>query len=302
MRAEPGGAARRTVVITGASSGIGRVAAARLAADGARVALVGRDPGRTHEAADEFGAEAFVADFDRLAEVHALAEALLSRYDRIDVLMNNAGGLVRRRELTEDGNERTFQSNHLAPFLLTNLLLDRLRSSAAFGAVRVISTASSAHRYGRLRFDDLDWARRPWLGGWGAYGAAKLAVVLFIRELGARLAGTGVSAYAVHPGVVATRFGHDLAAMRAVDTLTRGRYALSAERGAVPLIALAGPEAPAIASGSYVDRMHAGAGLAARARGPLADEQAAELWRVSARLTGLVGTDSGGAGSAPHVG
>lgn len=279
-------------MITGASSGIGAITAARLAERGCRLAVVGRNPERTRSIADRHGAEAFVADFDRLDDVRALAAALAARYERIDVLMNNAGGLVKRREITVDGNERTFQSNHLAPFLLTNLLLPRLRSASAFGEARVISTASSAHRYGSLRIDDLNWQHRPWHAGWGAYGAAKLATVLFIRQLAERLAGTGVSAYAVHPGVVATGFGHDLAAFRMLDTVTRGHYALSAERGAQPLVMLAASQHLPAPSGSYFDRMRAGGGLSRHAMGASAAESARELWAVSARLTGMDGQAS----------
>ena len=156
----------RTIVVTGASSGIGAVAAGTLAAGGDEVAVVGRNPERTRAVAERLGATPFLADFERLDDVRALAEALLDRYETIDVLANNAGGLYHERELTLDGHERTIQANHLAPFLLTALLRPRLVETAATGRdVRVVSTASMANRFGNLRVDDLDWERRPWQGG-----------------------------------------------------------------------------------------------------------------------------------------
>lgn len=271
-----------TVVVTGASSGIGRVTALRLAEEGARIAVVGRDPERTGAVALAAGGTAFTADFTRLSQVRRLA-AGLQALEHIDVLVNNAGGIMPRRRITADHNESTFQVNHLAPFLLTNLLLD---SPAGQGIARVVSTASAAHRYGRLRLDDLRSLRGPWLGGWPAYGGAKLATVLFIRELARRTRGTVLRAYAVHPGVVVTGFGRHVPAMRWAGLLTGGRYARSAADGAGPLIALAeaGSEAP---SGSYFDRYRPGAGLARRATGPAADRLAVRLWEASARLTGL---------------
>lgn len=286
---------RRTIIITGASSGIGAVAAARLAADdgaagaagaagGADVAVVGRNPDRTRTVAERIGGTAFVADFDRLDDVCELADALLHRYERIDVLANNAGGIVPKRALTIDGHERIIQSNHLAPFLLTNLLLPRLIESAADAPVRVVSTASLANRFGRLRLDDLDWERRPWLGGWRAYGTSKLATILFIRELAERTTGTGVSAYAFHPGFVATGFGMGLASIRTLSMLTGGRYGITAEEGAVPLITLAGAAEIGAPSGTYFDGLRADGRVADQAR----DAQLGrDLWRLSARLVGL---------------
>lgn len=277
---------RRTIVITGASSGIGAVAAARLAADdGATdVAVVGRNADRTRAVAERIGGTAFVADFDRLDDVRELADALLHRFERIDVLANNAGGIVPKRALTVDGHERTIQSNHLAPFLLTNLLLPRLIESGADAPVRVVSTASVANRFGRLRLDDLDWQRRPWLGGWRAYGTSKLATILFIRELAERTTGTGVSAYAFHPGFVATGFGKGLASIRSLSVLTGGRYGITAEQGAVPLITLAGSAPVGAPSGTYFDGLQVHGRVADQAR----DAQLGrDLWRLSARLVGL---------------
>ncbi|MDO9398660.1 MAG: SDR family NAD(P)-dependent oxidoreductase, partial [Herbiconiux sp.] len=182
---------QRVVVITGASSGIGTVTAEHFAGLGDRVIVVGRNPERTQAVADRLGAEALLADYDRLDDVRALAAAIRSRTDHVDVLLNNAGGLVSTRTRTVDGFDSTFQTNHLAPYLLTRLLLPELVAGSATGpdspeAGRVVSTSSVANRFGRLDLDDLDGFDRPWRGGWRAYGTAKLAVVLFTRELARR--------------------------------------------------------------------------------------------------------------------
>lgn len=265
-----------TIVITGASSGIGREAAIALAARGAHIAVVGRDPDRVRSVARETGGTPFVADFDRLDDVRELGAALLAGFDRIDVLANNAGGLVPRRSLTVDGHERTIQSNHLAPFLLTNLLLPRLLISGG----RIVSTSSVLNRRSALRLDDLNWARRPWLGGWGAYGTSKLATILFTEELARR---TPLAAYSFHPGLVATRFGHGSPLMSVLAAVSGGRYGLTAEAGAVPLVQLAGADIE-VASGTYFDtltpdgRRHRLSGDPVIAR---------DLWRVSAERVGL---------------
>ena len=269
--------ARPTVVVTGASSGIGREAVIALAARGARIAVVGRTAERVRGVAAEVGGDAFIADFDRLDDVRQLAESLLQRYDRIDVLANNAGGLVPRRSFTVDGHERTIQSNHLAPFLLTNLLLPRLIASDA----RVISTSSVLNRRSALRLDDLDWARRPWFGGWGAYGTSKLATILFTEELARR---TTLTAYSFHPGLVATRFGAGSPLMSVLATVSGGRYGLTAEAGAVPLVQLSTADL-AVPSGTYFDTLTAD-GRRHRSSGDAA--LAAALWRISAERVGLV--------------
>lgn len=170
----------RVAVITGASSGIGAVAARRLAEAGWHVAVVGRDPQRTREVAEAVGGTAFLADYDRLDEVRELAASLLERYERIDLLANNAGGMLSARGRSADGHERTLQHNHLAPFLLTNLLTPRLEHA------RIIGTASVGNTFGNLRLDDLDWARRPWQGGWRPYGTSKIATIVFTRSLAQR--------------------------------------------------------------------------------------------------------------------
>jgi NAD(P)-dependent dehydrogenase (short-subunit alcohol dehydrogenase family) len=276
---------KRTIILTGASSGLGAEAAYRLAEQGAEVAVVGRNAERTRAVAEKAGGTPFLADFDHLADVHALAEALLDRYERIDVLANNAGGLVTKRVITIDGNERTIQSNHLAPFLLTHLLLPRLiASSTDDRRARVVSTASDANRFGKLRLDDLNWQRRAWLGGWRAYGTSKLATILFIRELAERLTGTGVTAYAFHPGVVSTNFGNTSGLIRFANTVTNSGWGISAGEGAVPLVALAGDSPVGAPTGTYFDRLRANGQTASQAHDP---QLGRDLWALSATLVGL---------------
>ncbi len=270
----------RVVVITGASSGLGRAAALAVALRGATVAVVGRNPERTREVADQVGGFPFIADFDRLAEVRGLAEELLASYPRIDVLANNAGGLVSSRGTSADGHERTFQHNHLAPFLLTNLLLERLTHSGG----RVISTASAANLFSRLDFDDLDWNHRVYAGGWLPYGTSKLATIMFIRELARRTAGTGVDAFSFHPGFVATGFGADSALLRFGQFISRGTLGIGPEQGAAPLIHLVAERDVAAASGTYFD----GLNPHGRVGNDASDEEKCQrLWETSAAMVGL---------------
>lgn len=271
----------RTVVVTGASSGIGRAAARELALLGADVAVVGRNRERTEAVAAETGGRAFLADFDRLESVRELAAALLERYPAIHVLANNAGGMA-PRGTTPDGNGTTFQRNHLAGFLLTALLLPRLRATAdtaAAGAVRVIQTSSAANTSGRVRLDDLDHLRGPWLTGWPAYSSVKLENILFTRELARRVVGTGVGTWAFHPGFVATSFG----GTNPVIALAK-RAALSPEQGAQPLVRLAAAADVPAPSGNYFDRLTA-PGRTARAAEDA--DLARALWEASAARVGI---------------
>ncbi|WP_206446624.1 SDR family NAD(P)-dependent oxidoreductase [Agrococcus sp. KRD186] len=191
----------RTIVLTGASDGIGAAAARQLARQGHRLLLVGRSPEKTAAVADELGAERFVADYASLDEVARLADELRGAADRVDVLANNAGGLLGPRTVTADGNELTLQVNHLAPFLLTQLLLPQLRSGEGI----VVNTASSAARLlARFDIDDLD-AKRSYSPN-RAYGNAKLANILHARGLLARFGDTGIRPVAFDPGNVRTSF------------------------------------------------------------------------------------------------
>ena len=274
---EPGRVNSRTIVITGASSGIGRAAAIALAKNGAEIDIVGRDPQRTAAVAAETGGTAFLADFDRLDEVRDLAIALASSYERIDVLANNAGGLTAKRRLTVDGFERTVQANHLAPFLLTSLLLPRLVASGA----RVISTSSVANRFGSIKLDDLNFMTRLWLGGWRAYGASKLMTIAFMRELALRESGTQLTAYSFHPGFVATGFGAESALVGFVSAMNPGGYGVSPEEGAAPLIHLSSALKITSPSGTYFNRFSPNTGMRRQARSaPLA----AKLWQRSEQV------------------
>ena len=200
--------AGRTVLITGGTGGIGRATALGLAAMGARLAITGRDRRRAEDAAREIRAarggpvDVFVADLSSQSEVRRLADEVLQRLPRIDVLVNNAGGCWNTRHVTVDGLERTFAVNHLAPFLLTSLLVDRLKRSAP---ARVVTVSSNVQVIGRVDFDDLQGERS--YSGARAYNQSKLSNVLFTYELARRLQGTSVSANALHPGVVSTLFG-----------------------------------------------------------------------------------------------
>jgi NAD(P)-dependent dehydrogenase (short-subunit alcohol dehydrogenase family) len=254
----------KTIVITGASSGLGAEAARRLAGEGWDVAVVGRNRERTEKVAASVGGTPF-------------AEALLERYPRIDVLANNAGGLVSERGLSADGHERTIQHNHLAAFLLTNLLVPRLVESGG----RVVSTSSAANLMGAVRLDDLDWETRPWFNGWPAYGASKRATILFIRELARR---TGLSAYSFHPGFVSTSFGADSGLLRLSYLVKPGGFGIPAAQGAEPLVLLAKGQALPAPNGSYYDQLKPN-GRASRQA--YESGLAAGLWQKSAELVGL---------------
>ncbi|MDQ0813227.1 NAD(P)-dependent dehydrogenase (short-subunit alcohol dehydrogenase family) [Streptomyces sp. B3I7] len=191
----------KTVVITGASDGTGAAAARRLVGDGHHVVIVGRSAVKTKAVADELGVRYFVADFADLRQVHTLAARLADHCPRIDVLVNNAGAILGDRHVTADGFEETFQVNYLAPFLLTNLLLDTLLASRAL----FVQTSSNAARLSaRADLDDLDNARN--YSPVRAYGNAKLELVLFTRELHDRYHRQGLSAVAFHPGGVSSNF------------------------------------------------------------------------------------------------
>jgi NAD(P)-dependent dehydrogenase (short-subunit alcohol dehydrogenase family) len=226
-----------------------------------------------------------VADFARLDDVRRLADALGSRHPLVDVLVSNAGGLVSRRATTVDGHDLSFQVNHLSPYLLMRLMLPAIRAAADdAGSARVVATASAANRWGRLRLDDLEGRRRPWLGGWRAYGSAKLAVVLTARELGRREGGSGVESFSVHPGAVVTSFGSGSALIGLGTALTGGRWGATPEAGAAPLVTLAGSAPVPAPTGTYFDGLRAGGRVARQA-----DDRsfARELWARSAELVGL---------------
>ncbi|WP_447587837.1 SDR family NAD(P)-dependent oxidoreductase [Microbacterium lacticum] len=221
----------RTILITGASDGIGAAASRQLAGPATRLILIGRSPEKTQAVAAETGSEYHVADFTKLDDVRKLAAALLRDCDRIDVLANNAGGMFSGPTRTVDGFEKTFQVNHLAPYLLTHLLLDRLLASRA----AVVNTSSiGARLFGRIDLDDI----QTWNGYRpnGAYGNAKLANILFTKALHERFHDEGLSSVAFHPGNVATSFASDTSSyFRWVYHGILSRFLISPERGGANL-------------------------------------------------------------------
>ena len=270
----------RTIIITGASDGIGAAAARELSARGDTVVVVGRSPQKTAAVADELGVDHLVADFSRLDDVRALAATILERYPRIDVLANNAGGIMGERELTVDGFEKTFQVNHLAPFLLTSLLSERLVSSRA----TVIATASVANRlYGHLDLDDLGNERA--YSPNKAYGDAKLANILFARELDRRFGDSGIASVSFHPGVVRTGFATESTSPMRFFYNAFGFFLLRPAKGADTLVWLATttPGTDWKTGGFYTKRK------LDFTTNPQADDAAlaSALWERSAALVGV---------------
>ncbi|GAA1757440.1 SDR family NAD(P)-dependent oxidoreductase [Kocuria aegyptia] len=271
---------RRTVVITGASDGIGAAAARELAGRGLDVVVVGRSAEKTAAVAGPLGVPHFTADFERLDDVRRLARELQASVPRIDVLVNNAGAIFDRREPTSDGHERTWQVNHLAPFLLTHLLIDGLVADRA----AVLTTSSIASRISRLSpetlVDDRRWSPQR------AYADTKLANILFTRGLDRRHGAHGLSAAAFHPGGVATNFASGTTtALRFLYRMHPGRPLMGTpEQGAQTLVWLAaGAAGRDWRSGGYYEKRKA-ARIPARA----ADDALADaLWRRSAELVGL---------------
>lgn len=273
----------KTVVITGATSGIGQVAAQELAAMGARLVLVARDKGRAEAVLARLKAGhpahgVHYADLSRLAEVRQVAGEIAAAEPRIDLLLNNAGAMFSARKVTEDGLELTFATNHMAYFLLTHGLRERLVQSAP---ARIVNTASDAHRGAELDFADLQMSRG--YTGFGAYRRSKLCNILFTRELARRLAGTGVTANCFHPGFVATRFGDQSGGLTALAIRLAKLMALAPAEGAKTLTYLAAsPEVEGV-TGEYFHRCRPAVPTAA-ARD---DETARRLWAASERLAGL---------------
>jgi NAD(P)-dependent dehydrogenase (short-subunit alcohol dehydrogenase family) len=278
--------AGKTALITGGTSGIGRAAAVALSSIGARVGITGRNRERAEAAAATIGRESgnaavdvFVADMSSQTEVRQLGAEVLSAYPCLDVLLNNVGGFWAHRHVTADGLEHTFALNHLAPFLLTHLLLERLVASAP---ARIVTVSSRAHAMGTIDFDDLMGTRK--YSGQRAYNQSKLANVMFTYELATRLEGTRVTATVLHPGVTSTAFG--------AEDPTRGMTPLvaalrpfmrSAERGADTAVYLASsPEVEGVTGRYFANR---------KTKKSHTDSYdsviTARLWRVSGELVGL---------------
>jgi retinol dehydrogenase 14 len=288
--------AGKTVLVTGATAGIGKATALGLATMGARVAITGRDQARCETAAREIRAaggqvDMFLGDMSAQSEVRRLADEVLHTLARIDVLVNNVGGYWNTRHETADGLERTFAVNHLAPFLLTHLLLDRLTLNAP---ARVVTVSSNAQAQGRMDFDDLQGKRS--YSGARAYSQSKLANVLFSYELARRLHGTSVTANALHPGVVSTSFGaEDPATVQRVLIPFLRPFLKTPIQGAATSIHLASAPALEHVSGRYF----ADSKPKRSAHRSYDRVVAAQLWQVSADLVGL--TTAGDTPSHPRL-
>ena len=278
----------KVVVMTGGTSGIGEVAAARLAGLGARLVLVARDRARGEATLARLRARgpgvahvAHYADLSLIADTKRVAAEIAAAEPRIDVLINNAGAMFGRRQVTVDGLELTFATNHMSYFLLTHGLRERLLASPP---ARVVNTSSAAHRRAALDFDDLQSARG--YRGFMAYSRSKLCNILYTRELARRSAATGVTANCLHPGFVATRFGDASGGLFSyVVRASKQVFAISSEKGAETLVYLASSPEVATISGGYFYQCQ----LATPTRAAQDDAAARRLWAETARLAGLSG-------------
>ena len=278
------------MLVTGATSGMGKLTALRLAQQGASVVIAGRNPDKTQAAAQDIQRQApgsnvqfLVADLTSLAQVRALAQAYQRAYPRLDALINNAGGMFARRQLSVDGLEMTFALNYFAPFLLTHLLLDTLKASAP---ARIITVASATHVGKRVPFDDLthEQGYKPL----DVYAESKLMAIMFTYALARRLEGTGVTANTLHPGVVATNFGKSEGGMWNAMFTALAPFSLSPEKGAQTAIYLASSPEVATVSGQYFIKSRP-----ARSSGASYDVAGQQrLWAISERLTGLTSPDT----------
>jgi retinol dehydrogenase 14 len=277
--------AGKAVLVTGGTSGIGKATALGLASMGAHLAITGRDRGRAEDAAREIRAaaggqvDAFVADLSSQSEVRRLADEVLQRLARVDVLVNNVGGYWNTRHITADGLERTFALNHLAAFLLTSLLLDRLKRSAP---ARVIMVSSHLQAMGQINFDDLQGERS--YSAARAYNQSKLANVLFTYELARRLKGTSVTANALHPGVARTAFGaEDPGLVQRLFAPFMGLFLKTPAQGAATSIHVAS----AVDLEPVTGRYFVNCKPKRSSKRSYDEATAARLWRVSADLVGL---------------
>jgi len=269
----------KAVVITGASAGVGAAAARRLAGLGADVVVVGRSPEKTAAVAREIGCPGLVADFARLDDVRRLAGEILERCPRIDVLANNAGGIFPDRVTTEDGHELTFQVNHLATFLLTALLRERLEATPG---ARVVTTSSVGNNGGRVKLDDLDWTSRRY-SGLRVYMTSKLLNVLFTAELARRA--PALTAVCFHPGNIASDFARDSPLFGIpYRTPLKRVFLIPPEAGGEALVHLATRDDLAPLDGGYFDRFSDNGRTSRQAKDA---ELARGLWERSAEMAGV---------------
>lgn len=282
----------KVVLVTGATNGIGKQAAKEIAKTGATVVLVGRNAEKTAATVQEIQAacghtrvDSILADLSVMAEIRRLAETFLARYDRLDVLLNNAGAMYEERKLTADGYELTMALNHLSYFLLTNLLLERLKETAQkHGESRVINVSSGAHAVARkgIAFEDIHATKA--YSAMGRYGESKLMNILFTYALARRLEGTGVCVNALHPGFVDTGFGHNLRSFFVpVLKFVQKLFARKDSKGAETSVYLATSDEVKGVTGLYfIDKK-------SRRTAKIAynQEQQERLWSISAEMTGL---------------
>ncbi|HEX6292404.1 MAG TPA: SDR family oxidoreductase [Herpetosiphonaceae bacterium] len=293
----------KLVMVTGATDGIGKETARALAQMGAQVIVVGRNPAKIEATIDEIQAQSgnrqidgLRADFAALDEVRALAAAFMQRYDRLDVLVNNAGGFFNTYKETADGFEQSFGINHLAPFLLTHLLLDALKTGAhRSGSARIVNVSSAAHMLGKMNFDDLQGRKR--FSGMRAYAQSKLANLLFTYELARRMRGRGITSNALHPGAVASNFARNQPGWGAAFFKLALRFGLTPVQGAQTSIYLASsPKMEGITGNYYVKCK------AVRSSPASYDTAAAaRLWQISEDLAGVESSSTATATSAAHV-
>lgn len=289
----------KTVLITGATNGLGKATALALAKVGAQVVIVGRNPHKTEAVLKEIEAASgnrtikmFIADLSSMREVARLAEDVKSRLARLDVLINNAGAMYSHRRETADGFEATFALNHLSVFLLTNLLLEKLRAAPA---ARIVNITSSSHTMvGKIRFDDLHFRQTNYLGGFPPYGLSKLMNIMFTYELARRLEGSSVTVNCVHPGTVNTGiYRQNRGWMRAIQDVVFS-FGSVPEDGAKPIVHLASSPELERVSGRYFDHYKP-----ARSSSASYDEAAQRrLWQISEQLTGLAPDGRGWIGLA----
>lgn len=280
----------KIVIVTGATNGIGEVTALELARQGAHIGIVSRSEAKCQQTVSMIQRETgnqqvdyFVADLSTLAEIRSVAEKLRNHYDRIDVLVNNAGALFNSRQLSADGYEMTFALNHLNYFLLTNLLLDRIQATAEqFGDARIVNVSSDAHQAAKgVNFDDLQ--REDGYSSFSVYSESKLMNILFTYELAERLADTDITVNALHPGFVRTGFGKNNNPLMTLGMKIAQIFAISPEQGAETMIYLASdPEVKGI-TGEYWAKKH-----------PKQSNQVSydrdawrRLWEVSTEITGI---------------
>lgn len=279
----------KLIMVTGATDGIGKETALGLARLGAQVIVVGRTPAKIAATVEQIKAQSgnqkidsLQADFSSLEQIRKLASTFNQRYDHLDVLVNNAGGIFGSRSETADGFEWTFGVNHLAPFLLTNLLLPALQAAVQrSGSARIVTVSSAAHAMSKLNFDDLQNQRR--YSAFRVYAQSKLANVLFTYELARRLSGTGITANALHPGGVASNFGSGQPGLFSKLIGLAMSFGITPAQGAQTSIYLASSPEVAGVTGKYFSNQKP-ARSSPTSKDPAA---AARLWQISEQLTGL---------------